>query len=157
MPDSGSNADRAADERRMPGRPVEDSVVLVTGAASGIGRATAVELGAQGARVFACDRDARGLDAVVASIESAGGRAAGCRLDVASKSEIDAAVRSALRQFGRVDGLVANAGVSSSQSFLGVTEQELDEVLAVNVKGVVFCGQAVVDGGWILNNDPPRK
>ena len=143
MTDRRSYADRDPDQQRMPGRPVEDSVVLVTGAASGIGRAAAVELGAQGACVFACDRDGRGVEAVVASIESAGGRAAGCWLDVASKSEVDAAVRAALLQFGRVDGLVANAGVPSSQSFLAVTEQELDEVFAVNVKGVMFCGQAV--------------
>lgn len=158
MTDGRSDVDRAADQRRMPGRPVGDSVVLVSGAASGIGRATAIELGAQGARVFVCDCDARGVDVVVASIESAGGRAAGCELDVASKSEVDAAVRSALAQFGRVDGLVANAGVPSSQSFLAVTEQELDEVFAVNVKGVVFCGQAVAAvmldqrvGGKIVN------
>ena len=158
MTDRRSYADRDPDQQRMPGRPVEDSVVLVTGAASGIGRAAAVELGAQGACVFACDRDGRGVEAVVASIESAGGRAAGCWLDVASKSEVDAAVRAALLQFGRVDGLVANAGVPSSQSFLAVTEQELDEVFAVNVKGVMFCGQAVatvmVDqraGGKIVN------
>ncbi len=158
MTDGRSDADRASDQQRMPGRPVEDSVIMVTGAASGIGRAAAVELGAQGARVFACDRDARGVDAVVALIESAGGRAAGCRLDVASKSEVDAAVRSALAQFGLVDGLVANAGVPSSQSFLAVTEQELDGVFAVNVKGVMFCGQAVAavmldqrTGGKIVN------
>jgi NAD(P)-dependent dehydrogenase (short-subunit alcohol dehydrogenase family) len=158
MTDRRSEAGRAADEQRVPGRPVEESVILVTGAASGIGRATAVELGARGARVFACDRDALGVDAVVASIQSAGGTAAGCGLDVASKSEVDAAVRSALAQFGRVDGLVANAGVPSAQSFLAVTEAELDNVFAVNLKGVVFCGQAVAAvmldqraGGKIVN------
>jgi 3-oxoacyl-[acyl-carrier protein] reductase len=139
----------------LPGRPVADSVVVVTGAASGIGRATVLRLAAEGARVVAADVDEAGL---AATREAAGGEVVGVPADVTRSADVDALVTAAVDRFGRLDGMVANAGVPSDEPFLAMTEAGMDAVFGVNVKGVVFCGQAAAramvqqgTGGKIVN------
>jgi NAD(P)-dependent dehydrogenase (short-subunit alcohol dehydrogenase family) len=142
----------------LPGRPVGESVVVVTGAASGIGRATVLRLAAEGARVLAADVDEAGLAATREAAGGDGGEVVAVPADVARAADVDALVAAAMDRFGRLDGMVANAGVPSDEPFLSMTEAGMDAVFGVNVKGVVFCGQAaaraMVDqgtGGKIVN------
>jgi len=135
----------------------EGKVVAVTGAASGIGRATAVAFAAAGARVVVSDVVAGGLDETAALIRDAGHECDAVIVDVAKRADVDRLAAACLEQ-GGLDVMVANAGVSLDRPFLGVTEQDLDATFAVNLKGVFFCGQAaaramidVGHGGSIIN------
>jgi NAD(P)-dependent dehydrogenase (short-subunit alcohol dehydrogenase family) len=135
----------------------EGKVVAVTGAASGIGRATAVAFAAAGARVVVSDVVAGGLDETAALIRDAGHECDAVIVDVAKRADVDRLVAVCLEQ-GGLDVMVANAGVSLDRPFLDVTEQDLDATFAVNLKGVFFCGQAaaraMIDvgrGGSIVN------
>ena len=142
----------------VPGRAVAGSVAVVTGGGSGIGRATVLRLAADGARVVACDVDAAGLAATRDTAATGGGDVLAVPADVSRAADVDALVSAALSRHGRLDALVANAGVAGQEPFLELTEAGLDTVLGVNVKGVVFCGQAAAramagqDGGGKIVN-----
>jgi NAD(P)-dependent dehydrogenase (short-subunit alcohol dehydrogenase family) len=131
--------------------------VVLTGGATGIGRATARAFATEGARVMIGDVDAR-AEETVGLIKAAGGEAAFQRCDVSRRSEADALVAACVKQFGRMHAAFNNAGVlSPSLPFHEVTEADLDKVLAVDVKGVFFCMQAEIRhflasaGGAIVN------
>ncbi len=94
-------------------RSIAGRVALITGAASGMGRATALLFAAEGAAVAVADRDAEGCAAVVAEIEAAGGKARAYPIDVADHDAIRSAIASIGADFGRLDIIVNNAGVSS--------------------------------------------
>lgn len=94
----------------IPGR-FRDDVVLVTGAAKGIGRATAIRAGREGGRIVVCDIDAPGAEACAETIRSSGGEAIWCRTDVTAPAETEAMVASAVARFGGVDVAINNAGV----------------------------------------------
>ncbi|MEC9057365.1 MAG: SDR family NAD(P)-dependent oxidoreductase, partial [Actinomycetota bacterium] len=94
-------------------RSVVDHRVLVTGAGSGIGRATAHLVADEGATVAITDRDGDRVDEVVAEIEGAGGRAAGWELDVTDRQAVDRVVAEAADRFGGLDVLVNNAGLAA--------------------------------------------
>jgi glucose 1-dehydrogenase len=133
----------------------QDKVVVVTGAGSGMGRATALRLAAKGARVVAADVNEAGLAEVVRAAE---GVVRPEVADVADRAAVDALVGAAVEAFGRIEGMVANAGVGLGKSFLDTSEEELDAVFDVNLKGVFFCGQAAAramvaagGGGRIVN------
>jgi glucose 1-dehydrogenase len=133
----------------------EGRVVVVTGAASGMGRATALRLAGAGARVVAVDVNEQGLAETV----NLGGDGVRPEVaDVSSRDAVEAFVGRTVRDLGRLDGMVANAGIGHGSSFVDTTEEELDVMLAVNVKGVFFCGQAAAramiaagGGGRIVN------
>ena len=136
---------------------VRERIVAVTGAASGIGRATAAAFAATGALVVASDVAASGLDETAALVRAAGHRCEAVVANVARRSDVDAIVDACLG-WGGLDVMVANAGVSLDRLFLDVTEQDLDTTFAVNLKGVFFCGQAAAlamielgRGGSIIN------
>jgi glucose 1-dehydrogenase len=127
--------------------------IVVTGAAQGIGEACARTLCADGARVALWDVDDTRGRALAASL---GAFYAHC--DVASKDEVDAALAATLGAFGRIDGLVSNAGIFRASPFLDITEADWDAVLDVNLKGSFLVGQAVArqmvaqgGGGAIVN------
>src|SRR5262245_2802801 len=107
----------------------EGKVALVTGSTSGIGRATALRLAREGARVIVSGRREREGNAVVAEIERAGGRARFVRADVADEREVAALVESALREFGRLDVAVNNAGTEGRPAPL--VEQDEDAFRAL--------------------------
>jgi 3-oxoacyl-[acyl-carrier protein] reductase len=132
---------------------IEGRVAVVTGAASGIGRASAVALAAAGASVVLADRDTDGLAETAASID---GPCTVVPTDVTSASDVEALVAAAVEQFGRVDVMANIAGVMSDGTIVDVTEDELDRVLGINVKGVFFGCQAALramagSGGSIIN------
>jgi NAD(P)-dependent dehydrogenase (short-subunit alcohol dehydrogenase family) len=116
-------------------------VVAITGAGSGIGRATATAFAAAGARVVGSDLVPATLDETAALIRAAGGDCVTVVADVARRADVDRLVETCL-ELGDLDVMVANAGVSRDRPFLEVTEEDLDATFAVNLKGVFFCGQA---------------
>jgi NAD(P)-dependent dehydrogenase (short-subunit alcohol dehydrogenase family) len=116
----------------MPDRLLADQVALVTGAASGIGRATALRLAAEGARLALADRDLEGLRAAAAEI---GAGALAVPLDVTSESDWDAAMKTVEAQWGRLDIAVCAAGISHAAPVDATTLEDWRRVMAVNVDG----------------------
>lgn len=136
----------------------DGKVALVTGAASGIGRAAALQLAGRGARVVVADLDPDGLDAVVAEITGAGGEATAVPTDVADPEQITRLVASAVATYGRLDLALNNAGLSGTYAALAdQTLESWEHTLAVNLTGVFLCLQAEIPamlatgGGAIVN------
>ncbi len=118
-------------------------VALVTGASRGIGRATALALARQGARVAVAAR-ADHAAGVTTEIGAAGGEALAVTVDVADASSVDAMVAAAVERFGRVDVLVNNAGITRDQLMLRMKREDWDAVLATNLTAAFTCVQAVL-------------
>ncbi|MDZ4053695.1 MAG: SDR family oxidoreductase [Phenylobacterium sp.] len=116
---------------------IADKVVLVTGASSGIGEATARELAAAGATVVLGARRVERLEALKRQIEVDGGKAMVHGLDVTSRDEVKAFVEAAQAQFGRVDVIVNNAGVMPLSPLAAQKVDEWDQMLDVNIRGVL--------------------
>lgn len=111
-------------------------VALVTGASSGIGHCVAKGLAAAGATVVAAARRIDRLQALVADIESAGGKAIAVAMDVTDRASIKAAYDTAQTQLGVIDIIINNAGVADAKNFLKVDEQSRDFVMNTNFNGV---------------------
>jgi 3-oxoacyl-[acyl-carrier protein] reductase len=135
-------------------------VAVVTGASRGIGRAIALALAREGARVVVnYARSRERADAVVADIGAAGGDARAIRADVSQAREVDRLLESALASFGRLHLWVNNAGadILTGESRMWPTERKWDEVMAVDLKGTWICSRAAAEvmrrdgGGAIVN------
>jgi NADP-dependent 3-hydroxy acid dehydrogenase YdfG len=126
---------------------LDGQVAIVTGAGSGIGEVTARLLAAEGAQVVICGRRPAPLDAVVKTIEKAGGRCAARAVDLEDPEAAVAFAAWTLERFGRVDILVNNAGHSShARSVRWVSRREWDGVMAINLTAVYVLTQAVLPG-----------
>lgn len=112
---------------------------IVTGASSGIGRATAALLARHGARVVAAARDANQLAQLVEEAAAAGGSMIACRTDVTSSADCEALVRSAVERYGGLDILINNAGISMRAMTIDVDVEVLRRVMEVNFWGTVNC------------------
>lgn len=142
---------------------LEGKVALVTGAASGIGRATAARFSAEGARVIATDVDAARLEETVAEITALGGEALGRRVDIASSADVRELIDTA-GNWGGALHIVANvAGIGQFDSTVETLEEhEWDRVLAVNLKSVYLVSKYAIPhlraagGGVILNVASPH-
>jgi meso-butanediol dehydrogenase/(S,S)-butanediol dehydrogenase/diacetyl reductase len=121
-----------------------DRVVFVTGAASGMGRATARRFVAEGARVFAVDVNADGLSETIALVRQASGAAEGQVCDVASAESVRTAVARAVALLGRLDVLVNAAGVGGFARFEEIPETDFQRTMAVNVGGAFHTMQAAI-------------
>ncbi len=121
-----------------------DKVALLTGAASGIGRATAQRLAAEGAHVFGLDIDAEGLAQTEAGIIDEGQKMSSRVTDVGSVSECRAAVKACVSTCGGIDVLGNIAGVANQRHVHQVTEEDWDSMNDVNLKGVFFLTQAAL-------------
>ncbi len=117
-------------------------VAVVTGAARGIGRAIAERLAQDGASVVASDIDEPGAQAVAEAIRAAGGTAAAIRADVAAEGDPAQLVAQTVERFGRLDVMVANAGIIQIKPILELTAADWDRTFAVNVRGVFLSVQA---------------
>jgi 3-oxoacyl-[acyl-carrier protein] reductase len=122
-----------------------DRVALVTGSSRGIGRAIALRLAADGARVLVNYRTgAEAADAVVAAIKAAGGEASAAAGDVTDPAAAEALVEAAMDRFGRLDILVNNAGVTRDGLLMKMKDQDWDAVLATNLRSVFLMSRAAV-------------
>lgn len=121
---------------------LEGKVAIVTGAASGFGRAIAETFAREGCKVVVADRDGKGAQTVASAIGSA---AIAVTTDVALAADVQAMVKACVDAFGGVDIMVNNAGVThKNQSMLTVGEDEFDRIFAVNVKAIYLSALAVV-------------
>ena len=134
-----------------------NKVAVITGAASGIGLATAEKFAAEGAVVAVCDVNKAGVDAAVAALTAKGGKAVGYVVDVTNKEQINAMRDDLLAQQGHIDVLVNNAGIVMDAQLVKMTEEQFDKVIDINLKGTYNMARALVDtmvaqgSGMILN------
>ncbi|MDG2423651.1 MAG: 3-oxoacyl-[acyl-carrier-protein] reductase [Phycisphaerales bacterium] len=130
----------------------ERRVAVVTGASRGIGRAIASRLASDGLHVVLVARDQSRLDAVVAEIESAGGVAESRICDIGDSAALEALMESILADRGRMDVLVNNAGINRDGLILRMSDEDFDDVLAVNLRATfVTCravARAMMRGRW---------
>jgi 3-oxoacyl-[acyl-carrier protein] reductase len=136
---------------------LKDKVAIITGAARGIGQATAVKFAREGARVVACDVKAEWLDETVAKCGLEAGAVIAFAADVRDPATLSAMVSATLAKWGRIDCLVNNAGIVADAQLKNMTDEQFNSVIDVNLKGVYNCTRAVVDtmlaqkSGVILN------
>ena len=138
---------------------MRDRVALITGASSGIGRATAHAFAAKGARVVVAARREAELASLVAEIEAGGGHASAVVTDVSDARSVERMVAHAIDTYGRLDFAVNNAGIEGQfASITALPEEEWDRVLGINLKGTFLCLQhevramlAGARGGAIVN------
>jgi len=116
-------------------------VALVTGARRGMGKAHALALAKQGAKVAVTDIDLQECMPVVEDIRAQGGEAACFKMDVSNKQEVDEVFQKSVEQFGRLDILVNNAGIYFPKPALELTEEEWDKMIDINLKGQFLCAQ----------------
>jgi NAD(P)-dependent dehydrogenase (short-subunit alcohol dehydrogenase family) len=133
-------------------------VCLITGAGSGIGRATALLFGREGARVAAADIDPGAAEATAAAIREPGGQARALAVDVADGASVRAMLGAVMESEGRLDVLVNNAGFGIKATVEETSEEDWDRIMAVNLRGVYLgCKHAIPlmrarGGGVIVNN-----
>ena len=120
---------------------LKNKVALVTGARRGMGKAHALALARQGAKVAVTDINLEECQQVVEEIKAAGGEAAAFKLDVSSKAEVDSVFNAVVSQFGRLDILVNNAGIYFPKMALELTEEDWDKMIDINLKGQFLCAQ----------------
>jgi NAD(P)-dependent dehydrogenase (short-subunit alcohol dehydrogenase family) len=138
---------------------------VITGAGSGVGREAAVLFAREGAKLVLADIRTDLLEEAVAAVKAAGGEGRAVRCDVSRKAEVEAAVAAAAQAYGRLDVIFNNVGIPSPKTAQGQltpladnSEEEIDRLIAVNVKGVIFGCQAAIaqfrkqgGGGVIVN------
>ena len=137
---------------------LKGKVVIVTGAAGGIGYACADLFSAEGAKVVLSDLDEAKGEAAAERLQGEGREALFVPCDVGNSAEVEALVARAVAAFGRLDCLIANAGIAHNCDFLELREEDFDRVLRVNLKGTFLTGQAAArqmvkqgGGGTIVN------
>ena len=122
---------------------LKNKVAIVTGAGQGIGKAIALELAKEGAKVVVSDINQEHMDEVVKEIKKLGSDAIGIKADVSNSSEIGNMAKKTLEQFKTIDILVSNAGIYPFKPLTEMTEEEWDKVLDINLKGCFNCTRAV--------------
>lgn len=127
----------------MDAHRLNGKVAIVTGSAQGIGRAIALRLAAEGAKVAVADIDFAGAQRTAGEIKDAGGTAVGVKLDVTRLEDAIAAADAAERNLGPIDVLVNNAGWDVVEPFVASAPETWDKVIAINFRGVLNCCKAI--------------
>jgi NADP-dependent 3-hydroxy acid dehydrogenase YdfG len=117
---------------------IEDKVVVITGASSGIGEATALLLAVRGAKVVLGARRSDRLEALAARIADAGGEAAYARTDVRRRDDLSGLVKLACERYGKLDILVSNAGIGPLAPLDDLRVKEWEDMIDINIKGVLY-------------------
>ena len=124
---------------------LKNKISIITGAAQGIGLATALKFAEEGAIVVICDLKQAAIDEAVRQCQALGAQAVGHVMDVTQRGTVDAVVARVKAQFGRIDVLVNNAGITQDARLVKMTIEQFDRVIDVNLRGVFHCTQAVAD------------
>ncbi len=124
---------------------LENKVVIITGAGSGIGKETALLFANEGAKVVVADFNEKGGEETTADIKKNGGEAFFAKLDVTNREQAKQMVKLTLEKYGKIDVLINNAGIVQDAFLSKMTEEQWDKVINVNLKGVFNCSQAVVE------------
>ncbi|CAN1516632.1 FabG Dehydrogenases with different specificities (related to short-chain alcohol dehydrogenases) [Burkholderiaceae bacterium] len=120
-------------------------ISLITGAAQGIGLATAKKFAQEGATVVICDVKAEAVNAAVAECHALGAQAEGHTMDVTQRDQVDAVIAAVIAKHGRIDVLVNNAGITQDARLQNMSIEQFDRVIDVNLRGVFHCAQAVAN------------
>ncbi len=123
-----------------------DKVAMVTGAARGLGQAIAVKLAEAGADVALCDLNAEWLEETAGKVQALGRRAECYGVNVADGASVTEGVKAIEKDFGKIDVLVNNAGITKDGLMMRMSEDDWDAVLNVNLKGTFLCTKAVTRG-----------
>ena len=124
---------------------VEGKVALVTGAGSGIGRASALKFIKEGAKVVIADYSVEGGEETLRMVKKAGGEGIFVKADVSMKEDVEAMVEKAVEAYGRLDCAYNNAGVGASGGLLAdAPEENWDRIMSINLKGVWHCMRAEI-------------
>lgn len=124
---------------------VQNKVVIITGAGSGIGRETSLLFSKEGAKIVVADVDEKGGNDTVNEILDAGGEAFYAELDVSNREQARQVVKETLDKYGKIDVLINNAGIIQDALIVKMTEEQWDRVIDINLKGPFNCIQAVVE------------
>jgi NAD(P)-dependent dehydrogenase (short-subunit alcohol dehydrogenase family) len=124
---------------------LDGRVAVVTGAGGGLGEGICASLAAAGVAVACVDRDAEAAEARAAGVRAGGGHALAISADVADAASVAAMVQQTVGELGRLDVLVNNAAIYPRRPWTEITEEEWDQVLAVNLKGYFLCARAAFD------------
>ncbi len=116
---------------------LKDKVALVTGAGRGIGKSVALKFAEEGASLILCARTASQVQETARKIQVMGGPCVAAGVDVAHEDQVRRLVDDGLRQFGQIDVLVNNAGISNPRPFLETSNADWDEAIDVNLKGII--------------------
>lgn len=136
---------------------LKNKVAIITGAGSGIGRQTAIIFAREGARVVLADRNSEAVEIVANEIKKNSERPMTFDVDVACIDSIQEMVNKVLQKWNKIDILVNNAGITADAQLVKMKEEDFDDVIQVNLKGVYNCSQIVAksmiktEGGVILN------
>src|SRR4051794_15102983 len=136
----------AAPKAAMASSRLLGKSAVITGAAKGIGRATAELFALEGARIVAGDRDADGLNRLCEHLESQGATIAAVVGDVSKPEDARNMVEAAVERYGRIDVLVANAGIIPLRNINEATPEDWDEVMAVDARGMFLCCKYAIEG-----------
>jgi 2-hydroxycyclohexanecarboxyl-CoA dehydrogenase len=124
---------------------LKDKVAIVTGAGGGIGRGIALKFGSLGARVVAADIKLEGARETVSLLEKNGAKGMALRTDITDRAQVQEMVKATLGSFGKLDILVNNAGWDIIEPFTKNNPDLWEKVIAINLKGPIFCTRAVLD------------
>ena len=126
----------------MDTNSIANKVCIITGAARGIGKATAIKFAANKAKVVICDLDHVLIQETVEELSELG-EVTGFAADVTKPEDVRTMVDEVLKKFGKIDVLINNAGITADASFLKMTHEQFDRVIDVNLKGVFNCTKEV--------------
>lgn len=134
---------------------LKGKTAIITGATSGIGRVSVLTFAREGAQVLACDLQGEGGQKLIEEVQQAGGEASFFRADVSRRADNEALIDACLQRYGKLDILYLNAGINLPKLITDSTDEEIDRVIDVNVKGLIYATRYAIpvmlrQGGGVI-------